>query len=191
MKVAIPGEVLATAEEYLPGEGVVEIEGNLIATVHGIVEIDKELRINVKRIAEWPEIRDGVEVYGIVTDILDEFVIVQIVSVDEMDREIVGGDTTGIIHISKISKQFVDKIGKFYRIGDIIRAKVLRAKPSIRLGTIGRRYGVVLARCMKCRRPLEFIAGKLYCPHCKRIETRKIAYDYRKVEWSKWKRNWK
>ena len=189
MRIVVPGEVLATAEEYLPGEGVIESDGKLIAVIHGVVEIDKDLRINVRRLKEWPEIRDGVEVYGVITDMLDEFVVVQIVSVDNIDREIVGGDTTGIIHISKISKQYVDKIGKFYRIGDIIRAKVLRAKPSIRLGTVGRRYGVVLARCMKCRRPLELIASKLYCPYCRRIETRKIAYDYRKVEWLKWKKS--
>lgn len=187
MKVAIPGEVLGSVEEFFPGEGVIEINGKVIATVFGKVEIDSNLKIHVKRIRAWPEIKEGIDVYGIVSDIIEDFVIVEIICVDKIERDVIGGEATAALHISKITRQYVDDIGKFYRIGDILRAKVIKAKPSIRLETIDKKYGVILARCTRCRRPLEYIHGKLYCLPCQRIETRKIAEDYRKVEWSRWK----
>lgn len=187
MKVAIPGEILGISEEFMPGEGVIEVDGKLIATVFGKVEIDGELRIHVKRLKAWPEIRENIDVYGVVADIIEDFVIVEILCVDHIEREVIGGESTAALHISKITRQFVDDIGKFYRIGDILRAKVIKAKPSIRLETIDRKYGVILARCTRCRRALDYIDGRLYCPSCQRVETRKIAEDYRRVEWSKWK----
>ncbi len=175
----MPGEVLATAEEYVPGPGVKEENGRLVATVTGVLEVDESrMEISVRRLAEWPEIREGSEVYGIVTEVMNDFVLVTVVVENGHEREVIGGSQVGIIHVSKISKGFVRNPSEMFRVGDIIRAKVIRAKPTLHLTTIGRRYGVVRAYCTKCRTPLQYIHRNLFCPRCVKTERRKVAEDY-------------
>src|SRR5256712_7401032 len=65
-----------------------------------------------------------------------------------------------------------------YRLGDIIRAKVIQVKPSVQLTTAERDLGVVKARCSVCRGPLEVRGRELYCPRDERTERRKLAADY-------------
>ncbi len=177
----MPGEVLATAEEYVPGPGVREENGRLVATVAGVLEVnDSRMEISVRRFAEWPEIREGCEVYGIVTEVMSDFVLVTVVLEDGHEREVVGGAQTGIIHVSKISKGFVKSPSDMFRVGDIIRARVIRARPTLHLSTIGRRYGVIRAYCTRCRTPLQYIHRNLFCPKCVKTESRKVAEDYGK-----------
>src|SRR2546428_10898055 len=65
-----------------------------------------------------------------------------------------------------------------YRLGDIIRAKVIQVKPSLQLTTAETTLGVVKALCSVCRGPLELRGRELYCPRDERTERRKVAADY-------------
>ncbi|MEM3965825.1 MAG: exosome complex RNA-binding protein Csl4, partial [Thermoplasmata archaeon] len=135
-KIVSPGEFLGTIEEYVPGTNVLEMEGKIYSSVLGKVEINqKHMTINVRPIQELPILKIGEIVYGIVQELYNEFVIVTVVGIEGMEREIVGGRQDGIIHISKVSDKYVDEIGKMFRIGDIVRAKVIKSKPSLQLTT--------------------------------------------------------
>ncbi|HEU12655.1 MAG: exosome complex RNA-binding protein Csl4 [Thermoplasmata archaeon] len=182
-RIAVPGEFLGTIEEYVPGHNVIEIDGKIFSSVMGKVEInEKHMMINVKPIQELPILKVGEIVYGVVQELYNEFALVTVVSIEGFEREIVGGRQDGIIHISKISEKYVDEIGKMFRIGDIVRAKVIKAKPSLQLTTAEPHLGVVKALCMKCRSPLKRENNILYCERCGRKETRKIAVDYGNIK---------
>ncbi|MVT13308.1 MAG: RNA-binding protein [Euryarchaeota archaeon] len=182
-RIVLPGEYLGTIEEYVPGHNVYEINGKIFSNILGRIEINqKHMMINVKPLQEIPYLRIGEVVYGVVQELYNDFALVTIVGIEGIDREIVGGRQDGIIHISKISEKYVDEIGKMFRIGDIVRARVIKSKPSVQLSTVEPNLGVVKALCMKCRHPLIRQDNFLYCERCGRKETRKIANDYGNIK---------
>jgi exosome complex component CSL4 len=99
-------------------------------------------------------------------------------------RQLVGnsravtGLVEGVVHVSKVSKKFNDDVRKEYRAGDIIRAKVVQASPSLQLSTESPELGALKSRCLRCRATLEMKNGTLYCDRCERVEHRKLAQDY-------------
>ncbi len=182
-RIAVPGEFLGTIEEYVPGHNVIEIDGKIFSSVMGKVEInEKHMMINVKPIQELPILKVGEIVYGVVQELYNEFALVTVVGIEGFEREIVGGRQDGIIHISKISEKYVDEIGKMFRIGDIIKAKVIKSKPSLQLTTAESSLGVIKGLCMKCRAPMVKVENYLYCERCGRKETRKISSEYGNIK---------
>src|SRR2546426_746488 len=87
-------------------------------------------------------------------------------------------EAEGTIHISNVSEEYTEDIHDMYRLGDVIRAKVIQVKPSLQLTTAERDLGVVKALCSVCRGPLELRGKDLYCPRDERTEHRKLAADY-------------
>lgn len=182
-KVVVPGEFIGTIEEYVPGQNVVEINGKIFSNIYGTVHIDdKNMTVNIKPVVDLPILKVGEIVYAVVQEIYSEFVLLTVVAIEGVEREIVGGRQDAIIHVSKVSDRYVEDIGKMFRIGDIVRAKVIKAKPSIQLTTAEPHLGVVKALCMKCRGPLRKVDNYLYCDRCGRKETRKISLDYGNIK---------
>ncbi len=182
-RVVLPGEMICTIEEWAPGKNVFEENGRIYSKTLGITEFDKKnMTVNVKPINNLPDLKTGDIVYGVVQDLYNDFVLLTVISIDGVEREIVGGKQDGIIHVSKVTNKYIDEIGKAFRIGDIVRAKVIRAKPSLQLTTNEPNLGVVKALCMKCRSPLVRKNDQLYCERCERTEMRKIANDYGNIK---------
>ena len=179
MKIVMPGEILGTAEEYIAGEGTIEEKGNIISVSTGALEIDEDrMSINVKYLGEWPKLDVGVEVYGQIINLFEEFAIVEVLKMDNIKRDIIEGTQMGALHISQISNDFVDSIRKTIRIGDIVRAKVIQANPTLRLGIQDIHCGVVSGHCINCRGILIKKDEDLYCEECDHVEYRKFADDY-------------
>ncbi len=182
-RIVLPGEMICTIEEWAPGKNVFEENGRIYSKTLGITEFDKKnMTVNVKPVNDLPELKVGDIVYGVVQDLFEDFALVTVISIEGVEREIVGSKQDGIIHISKVSNKYIDEIGKAFRIGDIVRAKVIRAKPSLQLTTNQPNLGVVKALCMKCRSPLVRKNDTLYCERCERTEIRKIASDYGNIK---------
>jgi exosome complex component CSL4 len=132
----------------------------------------------LKPLANTPSIlKEGESVICEVKGMMESMIIVEIIHVPGKKRSI-SGLRSASIHISNLAEGYVEEIGKEYRMGDIIRAKVIQAKPSVRLSTVGREYGVIKSFCMRCRHPLKKKGSALECPRCGRVETRKMAIDY-------------
>ncbi|RLF20306.1 MAG: RNA-binding protein, partial [Thermoprotei archaeon] len=85
---------------------------------------------------------------------------------------------SGILHISQVSTSFVRTLYDVVRIGDIIRAQVLNRAPLYQISIRGREFGVVYALCSECLTPLVLRSLQLFCPKCRRVEKRKVAFSY-------------
>ncbi|KAA0013349.1 RNA-binding protein [Thermoplasmatales archaeon ex4484_30] len=177
--IVFPGEKVATAEEVMAGEGTYEEDGIIRASVIGKLKIDrKALKAIVQPLTSMPLLlKKGDTVICEVKQIGDAMVIVRILHVAGIKRQI-AGEKDGAIHISNVSQEFVEDLSKKFRIGDIVRAKIIKAEPAIQLSTKGREFGVIKAFCTNCRNALIRKTNTLECPVCGRKEERKVTDDY-------------
>jgi len=183
--IVLPGDYLGVIEEFLPGEGVIEVEGELRATCSGKVKVDSKKRIiTVEPLTDQPPLpKPGDIVIGKVIEVKPQAVLVQLIRIEgrENDREIAMSKLAGI-HISQVKEGYVKNLSDEFKVGDIVRAKVLiTVKSPIQLTTKGDEFGVVFALCSRCRTPLVRRDEKLICPKCGSVETRKLSRFYRKL----------
>lgn len=177
-KMVLPGDQIAVAEEYEPGEGAYEREGLVFASTPGVLQLDEQNRVARVRAFNPPaELRVADIVYGVVDDIRGMMATATVNAIHGRDRQI-SGENEGTIHISNVSEEYTEDIRDMYHLGDIIRAKVIQVKPSVQLTTAEPDLGVVKAFCGQCRGPLELRGRELYCTRCERSERRKFARDY-------------
>lgn len=177
-----PGDVLATSEELLPGDGTHDDGTNVIATRIGVFHVDpNEMRAVVEPATSVPgSLRMGDYVLGEITMIKPAMAGVEVLAIEGNGRVIVG-DTNGTLHVSKIARKYVRDVGAEYRLGDVVRAKVLSVKPSVQLATDDERCGCIKALCLRCRFGLNQVGKALECPNCGRRESRNVAPDYGSV----------
>jgi len=128
-------------------------------------------------------LRKGMELFCKVRDIKENGAVVEIVHVIGTSRGLAGSHD-GLIHVSMIDDRFINHPKDEFRVGDIVRAKVVQAWPAARLATDAPHYGAVRALCTECRSLLELKAEGLWCPQCERNEHRKVSDDYGRVD--KW-----
>ena len=177
-RMVLPGDAIAAAEEYEAGEGTYEKDGQIWAAIPGLLELDGQNFVaRVRPFNPLAELKTGDVVYGVISDIRSSMAEATVAAVHGNKREITG-ETEGAIHVSKISNEYIEDIRDAFHLGDIVRAKVIQAKPSLQLTTAEPTLGVVKAVCSNCRGPLELKGQDLWCPRCERTERRKIAADY-------------
>ncbi|MCD6513037.1 MAG: exosome complex RNA-binding protein Csl4 [Thermoplasmata archaeon] len=179
--LVMPGDEIAKAEELIAGEGTYEENGVIRSSIIGLFKPDREKLIAmVKPLSDIPlTLHNGDTVLGEVKQVMESMVMVKIIHVAGKKRQI-AGEKDAAIYISNISEEFVKNTSEKFKIGDIIRAKIIRTSPAIQLSTKGREYGVIKAYCSTCRHPLIMKNNHLECPVCGRRESRKIADDYGK-----------
>jgi exosome complex component CSL4 len=181
-KMVLPGDEVAISEEYIPGEGTYEAGGKIYSSMVGELELDKrDMVARVRGFNPPLELKQGDIVIGTVEDVKSSMVIISVVAVEGKTRAITG-ENEGTIHISKVSEGYTKDLSREFRVGDIVRAKILQAKPSLQLTTGSKEFGVVKAHCSVCRQPMILKGRELYCENCERSEPRKIADDYDNVK---------
>ena len=177
-RIVMPGEELATTEEFLAGEGTFELKGRIFSSYFGEFDLDpEEMVARVRPINPLVRLKVGETVLAHVTDLKNSMVIANVVRVEGNPRDVTG-ETLASIHISKISEGYTEDVWKEFRLGDIIRARVVQAEPSVQLSTDKPELGVLMALCTKCRKPLVKKDKNLFCENCQRVEHRKTAPDY-------------
>ena len=177
-KLVLPGDQIAVAEEFEPGEGTYERNGLVFAATPGVLRLDEQSRVARVRPFNPPaELQVGDIVYAVVDDIRGMMATATVSAIHGRARAI-SGETDGTVHISNVSEEYTEDIRDMYHLGDIIRAKVIQTKPSVQLTTAEPDLGVVRALCGVCRGPLELRGRDLFCPRCERTERRKVARDY-------------
>ena len=177
-RLVLPGDEVAVVEEFEPGVGTYEEDGRVLSAVAGVLELDPSHRVARVRSFNPPaELRAGDIVYASVEDLKSSMAVVAVLAVHGRKREITG-ETEGAVHISKITDTYPDDIRAAFGLGEIVRAKVIQAKPSVQLTTAEPALGVVRALCSNCRGLLERRGGDLWCPRDERSERRKFASDY-------------
>src|SRR2546425_753139 len=142
-KMVLPGDEIAVAEEFEPGEGTYERNGLVFAATPGVLILDPANRVARVRAFNPPaELKVGDIVYGVVDDIRGMMATATILAIHGRTRQI-SGESEGTIHISNVSEEYTEDIRDMFRLGDIIRAKVIQVKPSVQLTTAERNLGVV------------------------------------------------
>lgn len=178
----VPGDFLATAEEFVPSDGAYEEDGKIYSSCAGVVLVDVQTKhISVfSRILGPPTLKRGDTVVGRVEEVRDQSANIYIgVLKGREDREL-PLPNIGTVHVSQVRTGYVKEMHRQFKPGDIVRARVLDAhRESIQLSTAGDDLGVIVAACSRCRTLLEQEDSKLRCPECGNIEFRKLASDYR------------
>jgi exosome complex component CSL4 len=177
-RIVLPGDEVAVSEEYESGEGTYERDGKIYATAPGILSLDDASKVARVRMFNPPaQLKVGDIVYATVSDIRSSMATAQVAVLHGVDRQL-SGDTEAAIHISNVSSDYTEEFRQVFRLGDIIRAQVIQAQPSLQLTTAGPTLGVVKALCSECRGPLTRRGNDLYCERCEHSEQRKITSDY-------------
>lgn len=178
----VPGDFLSTTEEFVPGEGVYEEDNGVYSSVTGVVLKDADTKkVTVHSKTDTPPVlKQGDIVIGRIARIRGQIASIDIAAIrGKEDREAFFSEDA-IIHISKITDDYVEEIEDKLSPADIIRARVISAeKESVELSIVDDSLGVLLAYCSKCRTILEKEDDHLKCPNCGNVESRKITNDYR------------
>jgi exosome complex component CSL4 len=181
-KIVLPGEPVGTTEEYSAGDLTYEKDGKIYAAALGEVEVDgKDMSVSVKPKNPPNVLKPGDIVIGMVRDLREKMALVTVLKVDGKKRSI-AGETDASLQISQISKNYVKTTRDEFRVGDLIKARVTQASPSLQLSTTDNDLGVVRALCHLCRNPMEKKGNTLHCADCDSEESRKVATDYGEVK---------
>jgi exosome complex component CSL4 len=181
-KLVFPGQFLVTAEEFSPGKNAFEDDqGQVAASAVGTPEFrSKEREVDVeKKGRNVCLVERGDVIYAGVAMVKSDFVILHIFKAERDGVAKVYNEPNAVLVIRNVSRDYVEKLSDFFRVGDIVKAEaVLVSKYSIEVSTEDSRYGVVKAFCSKCKEPLHLFQGQLKCLGCGRIESRKVSSDY-------------
>ena len=179
--IVMPGDFLSTEEEYMPGKNTyISEEGDICSDSLGKSEIDTtEKSISVEKLKNAELLDVGTVVHARVSMLKPNSVFVEIFSAEKDGKKRVVPGAMAAIPVRNISREYVEKLGDFFGIGDIVKAKIASyATYGTDLRTNEHELGVVKAFCKKCRKPLYLFEKQLKCRNCGSNEHRKIADDY-------------
>jgi exosome complex component CSL4 len=177
-RLVLPGDLLGTAEEFVPGWGTYEDHGKIYAALMGRSNVSPNDRaIRVDAVHAIPRIREQDLVYARVDEVKSAMAICTILAAYD-SRRVVPGAPEGTVHISKAKDGYTDSLADEFSPGDILLAQVLQDQPTIKLTTQSADLGVVSARCQACHGLLSSGAKELVCPRCGNRERRKTAHGY-------------
>ncbi len=177
-ELVMPGDVLSTTEEYLPGEGTYVHGDNICSALTGKPYFDEDsksasvISLNNPAIPGTDDI-----VYGVITNINPKMAIVSILAIEGMGRQL-AVEKRANLHASKMAPGGKTKPRSLFKEMEIIRAKVTQDHPSIQLSTIDPEFGTIKAYCKRCRDVLQVKGKELWCVKCDTKEGRKIADNY-------------
>jgi exosome complex component CSL4 len=181
-KFVVPGDLIGTEEEYLPGSGT-HVEGEkFYSALSGEVK-DTARTLSVAQKRSLSAIGIGTVIIGSIENIVEPIALIRVKSGSNIDDDRLGDNPDySVLHASMIKKGYVKNVRDEYKIGDIIRAKIVDIRNGeMRLSTDGENLGAIKAFCAKCRHAMKIAAGGLECESCGAKDNRKIASDYRTV----------
>ena len=180
-QIVMPGDKIGIIEQYFPGDGTYEDNGDIKALVLGNVKINQKRKIiSVQSNVKPALLKVGDVVYGQITEIKSQRVLVKIDSIKDNDRQL-ALPYVGAIHISKAKKDYLGRISDAFRIGDIIQGKVIKVtNENVDLSTVDNDCGVLKAMCTRCRGYMHVThkRNELQCYRCKKRERRKVSRNY-------------
>jgi len=178
-KLVTPGDVIGVEEEFTPITGAyIDERGFIRSQLVGIVFSDIiKKSVLVKHVRDKPLIpKPGDIVEGVVTGVSDDLVFISIYSIN--NRYARSLDLTGLLHISQASSEFAPSMYELFRLGEVVRAKVLNSYHPYQLTTKDPSLGVIVAFCTRCGSVLHRKDSNLVCTRCGNVEKRKISVFY-------------
>ncbi len=175
----MPGEQVGTEEEFVSGSGTYVENGLIYSSIRGVLENTNHV-LSVGQAQKLHTLKVGVNVVGNIDNISEPIALVVVQGEENSESRYSQNNEYLVLHASMIKRGYVRNMRDEYRIGDIIRAKIVEEKNGeFHISTEDENCGCIKAFCAGCRTPLEKKAGMLECPNCGRKENRKLASDYR------------
>lgn len=178
----VPGDRLGVIEEFTPGPGTYVDDGIIHSEVTGCTLLDM---LN-KQVSVYPLVQKasipqvGSIVTGLVLDVKSKQAVLRIFQIGD---KMLSGFFTGMLHISGVSRGYVDNMFNICKVGDIMRAKVISTKNrTFFLSTAEKDLGVVYALCSICGNVLQPGKRGMSCTNCGNVEGRKTPPDYGKIQ---------
>ncbi|MBI4210644.1 MAG: exosome complex RNA-binding protein Csl4 [Candidatus Diapherotrites archaeon] len=179
--IVYPGSFIGYEEEFMAGKHAFENDGAVYSEVIGVPEVDEanhEAGIR-KSTREVRILERGCTVTGIVTLVKQNAVLVELKSAEKDGVKRVVHDRNGSLAVFNIANGYVRSTDEMFRIGDIIRARIIQVAPyGIELETKDAEFGVIKAFGIRSRKPLHLIDGALRDPTTGDAETRKVSTEY-------------
>jgi exosome complex component CSL4 len=174
----LPGDVVGSAEEFMPGDCTYVQEGIIYASTTGLISIDRDAKSAgvIPRTSAPPKLCQGDIVVGEVIDMKESLVIVSLAFKKGYEERPLS-DEEATIHISNVKNSYVKDLRHVFSLRDIIRAKIVDER-QYRLSTADEDLGVLKAYCNRCMTGLKRKDGRLVCPSCANVETRKLSSYY-------------
>lgn len=175
----LPGVEIATVEEFIAGKGT-HVEGHTIrSSILGTVRFDP------KRHTCWIE-------STVVTSPIPKADDLALAQVGNISRQMatlnifmIGEDRvlptyTALMHISQVTRSYLNTMDEALRPGDVVRCKIVDAKTiPLQVETVGTRLGVVYSNCEQCgAHTHKKSRDLLVCPVCGTLNRRATAVDY-------------
>ncbi len=179
-KPVLPGDALSTEEEFEPGANAFAEDGNIFASAGGTVTVDaKHKLIGVQPAKHVKQLQPGAIVFATVVFVKESSVIVSLLPGTEKNERLVISQSSAMLPVRNVSRDYVENLRDCFRIGDLIKARVTKASNlGVDLATAEPELGVVKAFCVKCRHPLHLFGSSLKCLNCGNSEQRKTSKDY-------------
>lgn len=177
-KFIFPGERLGVIEEFLPGQGTYVENGNIYSATTGYLQLDKiNKEAQVHSRVRTPLIpKNGDIVIGHVSSVQDKTMSIDIFQIDD---KIINTSFRGVMHVSNTSQSYVKTLFDVFKVGDVVRSKVMSTMNRVfHLTTQGNDLGVIQAACSRCGDQLVIRNRRLRCPSCHISASRKLASDY-------------
>ena len=180
-RLVYPGDPVGVAEEFVPGHGTFEENGEVFAARVGFLTLDTNdfvARVESLVPSRPAVVQPGDIVIGVVGMTRSSMAIVEVVKLADMPHRGIGGDRNGTLHVSKASEAYVENMEDAFRVRDIVRAKVLETDPAIQLTTKGPHLGVLVAYCPRCGSTMGRKGKGVVCPECDWKDMKKLADDF-------------
>lgn len=182
-ELVFPGSFIASEMEFSSGRNAYTSEdGNVYSERIGIVSLEGKSRTalvepknRVPRILE-----EGCIAVGRVSLVKESSVLVEIIEAHDRDNKpLVVHQSFALLPVRMVSPFFVKDLSDIFKVGDILRAKVVETTEyGITLTTKFPELGIIRAFCDQCREPMHLFEGKLKCLSCGATSQRKLASDY-------------
>lgn len=174
----LPGDIVGSAEEFVPGDCTYVRGGVIYASTAGLVKINSQNRSAsvMPKTNAPPKLCQGDIVVGEVVDLKDSLVIVSLAFKKGYESRPIS-DEEATIHISNVKNSYVKDLRQMFSLRDILKAKIIDER-QLRLSTGDEDLGVIKAYCNRCMTGLVRKDGRLVCPSCANTETRKLSSGY-------------
>lgn len=174
----LPGDVVGSAEEFVPGDCTYVKGGVIYASTAGLVNINSQTKSAsvIPKTNAPPKLCQGDIVVGEVIDMKDSLVIVALAFKKGYESRPIS-DEEATIHISNVKNSYVKDLRQMFSLRDILKAKIIDER-QLRLSTGDEDLGVIKAYCNRCMTGLVKKDGRLVCPSCANTETRKLSSCY-------------
>jgi len=175
--LALPGQRIASIEEFEPGSGTYEAEGEIRASMLGKVVFDfkkRVVKVEETKSAVLPKVGDVV--VGFIDMVPGNMVSMRILYVNNKKTD------AGFTAISLMRGGRGRRGGVMFKVGDLVRARVVSLlNANIHVDFRDPNLGVIYTICHSCGCNVVRVDGRVKCVECSTTEERKLADDYGKV----------